>query len=143
MKQLLIFVVFLVFLVFVVDPVRSQEANTFTQAQSDYLVQLDKYTTAEGNYQLAKAQYEQAGTLVSETNAKNATISLLRERDNLLVRYLVMLRRRIEENNDIANVIKSGLLTRIDTEIDWFEEHASRVSSAGTLEDLVEDSNVL
>jgi hypothetical protein len=90
---------------------------------------------------LAKAQYEQAKTLVAQTKAQEATTKMLTARDDVVLTYLTAIRMKLAEGGGVTNVTKNGLFSRIDAEVAWFKDHKNSLGSAGTLADLEEDSN--
>src|SRR5690606_24719692 len=47
----------------------------------------------------------------------------------------------LEATPGISDSVEEGLRIRINTEIDFFRQHTSRLPSTGSLGDLVEDSN--
>jgi hypothetical protein len=52
-----------------------------------------------------------------------------------------MLNKRLVEAVGVNNEDKNIALTNLATEVDWYQAHKSNTSSAGSLEDLVTDSN--
>lgn len=126
-----------------VPGVRAQdnaEDFSFKKAYEDYVYVFDIYKSEHAQYQLAKAQFEQAGTLVSQTKAREETVDMLEARDDVVITYLTAVRMKLLEAEGVENITKNGLFTRLDAEIAWFRDHKSRISSAGTLQDLAEDS---
>lgn len=113
----------------------------YDRAYQDYVFTLDQYNNAHSDYQLAKAQYLQAGTLVAQTKARDATAKMLELRDETMKTYLTAVRMKLDEAEGIPDTTKNGLLTRIDAEVQWFSDHKSSLSSAGTLDDLASDSD--
>lgn len=112
----------------------------FDRAYQDYVFTMDIYNNAHSEYLLAKAQYQQSGTLVSQTKAQEATVKMLEARDDVVVTYITAVRMRLVEAEGVSALTKNGLFARIDAEVAWFQDHKSRIQSAGTLQDLSEDS---
>ena len=112
----------------------------FEKAYKDLVFNISVYERAHSEYLLARGQYLQAKTLASQTKAQEATVLMLQTRDEVVRTYLLALRMRLLEAEGTSDTAKSSLLARIDNEISWFEGHKGRISSAGTLEDLVDDS---
>lgn len=131
------------FLALMVSPVKAQEEAPFDylRAYQDYVFTQDVYNNAHSEYLLAKAQYEQAGTLVAQTRAREATVAMLQARDDVVTTYMTAVRMKLVEAEGVSDIIKNGLYSRVDAEITWFKDHKNRLSSAGTLEDLAEDSD--
>lgn len=112
----------------------------YNRAYQDYVFVLDVYNSEHAEYLLAKAQYKQAGTLVSQTKAREETIDMLEARDDVVTTYMTAVRMKLLEAEGVTDLTKNGLFTRIDAEIAWFKDHKSRIASVGTLADLEEDS---
>lgn len=119
----------------------SAQGTDYETAYNDYIFTKQNYDTAHSDYLLARAQYQQAQTLASQTKAYNATVKMLQERDKVVITYLTAVRARLAESVGISEGEKTGLQTRIDSEVVWFQTHHDQISSAGDLEDLVESSN--
>ncbi len=139
-RNILVLCVLLPLFVFVLGVSASEEFN-YARAYGDYVEALGEYKNVHSEYLLARSQYLQARTLASQTKAQNATMNMLKERDEAVVAYLVALRMRLGEAIGIDERDEEGLNLRIDSEKAWFENHKGRVTSAGTIEDLVIDSN--
>jgi len=127
------------FLFFSPYAVNAEVANYQTAHQS-YLSAQEEYSQQHSEYLLAKSQYNQAGTLAAETKAREETAQMLSSRDKVLSTYLETIKARLVETNGLSDTTKNGLISRLDSEINWYQNHSDRVSSAGTLNDLVEDS---
>lgn len=112
----------------------------FAQAYKDYVFALNNYNSEHAEYLLAKAQYKQAGTLVSQTKAREETVGMLEARDEVVIVYLTAVRMKLVEAEGVPDITKNGLFARLDAEIAWFRDHKSRIASAGTLADLEKDS---
>jgi len=117
-----------------------QEEFTAQVAYKDYVYTFDLYKKAHSDYLLALSQYKQAQTLASKTKTQEATTKMLQARDDVVITYLTALRLRVSEAEGVNNTDKSGLYSRIDSEIAWFQDHRQTITSAGTLQDLVADS---
>lgn len=120
----------------------TKEDFDYAAAYRNYINVLDEYKTSLSEYRLAKAQYQQAGTLVSQSNAREATSEMLKSRDRVVINYLTAVRMKVLEAEGLSGTVKDGLISRLDTEIFWFQDHLSRLDSAGTLQDLTADSNL-
>jgi len=58
----------------------------------------------------------------------------------VVITYLRALRMRLVEEESVDEQAKNSLFARIDADIFWFENHRDTIPSAGTLEDLENDS---
>jgi len=123
-------------------PTPSGDAFTYEIAYKDYVFMVDQYNKAHADYLLSRAQYLQAKTLASQTKARDATAVMIAARDDVLTTYLVALRMRLSETAGVTETTRGGLFTRLDTDVAWWKNHKQRINSAGTLEDLVNDSTL-
>lgn len=120
-------------------PVLSQEFD-FNKAYQDYLYNLDIYQKAHANYDIARSQYLASSTISSQTKAQEMTATMLKDRDKAVTTYLTALRMKLRETSGIDDATKNGLFGLIDSEISWYDDHSSKISSAGSLDDLTADS---
>lgn len=146
MKKPIAYFVFLfgflvnLFFYFVVPSEISSQTD-FANAYKEYTLRVESYKVAHDEYILARSQYLKFKTLTSENNAKEATIRMLEARDEVLIKYLVALKVRIDEIKGTSNETRESLFLRLDEEMKWFLDHKDHLSSAGTLDDLVSDSD--
>jgi hypothetical protein len=117
-----------------------EEVFNFEKAYKDYIFVYENYKKAHSDYLLARSQYQQAQTLASQTKARDSTVVMLQARDDVVVTYLTMLRMKLVESEGISETDKEGLYSRLDSEITWYKNNKSQIPSAGTLSDLVKDS---
>lgn len=120
--------------------IKSQDFD-FNKAYQDYLYNYDIYQKAHSDYDIARSQYLASQTISAQTKAQEATAAMLVDRDQALNTYLSALRQKLKESAGIDNSTKDGIYSQIDTEIAWYSDHKSKISSAGSLDDLVADSN--
>lgn len=121
-------------------PSPSPEVFDYAKAYKDYIFTLDQYKRAHSEYLLARSQYMQAKTLAAQTKARDATVTLLQVRDDVVMSYLTTLRMKLSESVGILSTDREGLYARIDREVTWFDNHKQQIPSAGTLKDLEADS---
>ena len=144
MKKLLLLLMFSLFLL-IPKISLAQEADTsisdYASSYKQYVNSYDVYQKALSDYRLARAQYIQAGTLVSQTKAREETLAMLQARDTVVITYLTAIQMKVDESEGIPETFKNGLVQRISAESFWFGDHLARLDSAGTLEDLVADSD--
>lgn len=139
MKKLLLGLMLTSFLA--VSPVLAQ-GFSYPKAYQDYLYNYSLYLTAHDNYVLRRANFLQYKTLVSEEEAKSATLAMLESRDETVKTLLTAIRMRIKENNGIPDAKKESLFSRLDPEVGFYEDHRVKLGSAATLSDLVKDSDL-
>jgi len=144
MKYLLPAVAFFI-LTLLASPVYSQTPTSsdfnFDKAYQDYLYNSDQYRKTNLDYELYRSQYLKFKTLKSQENAYNATLAMLKARDDTIKTYLTALRLKLNETEGVDGAQKEVLFTKIDQEVPWFITHRDSLPSAGTLEDLVGDSD--
>ncbi|RJR28910.1 hypothetical protein C4564_03725 [Candidatus Microgenomates bacterium] len=113
----------------------------FEKAYADYVYSLDLYQSTHGEYKLARAQYLQAQTLVAQTKARDATAKMLTARDDVMIAYLTAIRLKLGETVGVSEIERENAYLLIDSEVQWYKTHRNKISSAGTLDDLVDDSD--
>lgn len=118
----------------------SQGPTEFDRLYQEYSIKLEEYRRAHDEYILARSQYLKFKTLTSQNTAKEKTVVFLEARDETVISHIKALKERLKETQGIPDATRDGIITRLDDEISWFSDHKSRVSGAGSLDDLVSDS---
>lgn len=142
-KRLVSYILLTSFIVSLIyAPTISSQASdrSFNQAYKEYSVAAEEYRRTHEDYVLARSQYLKFKTLTSKNNAKEVTLKMLESRDEVAKTYLISLKERIKETKGISKGTSEGLIFRIDEELTWFADHKDKLPSAGSLEDLVSDS---
>ncbi len=116
------------------------EEETFEDIYEAYLGANEEYKKAHDEYILKRAQFLRFQTLKSRKDAFDATLSMLKNRDEVVIAYLKVLKASLLKGVGLADERKNELFLEIDNEISWFSNHKENLSSAGSLEDLVRDS---
>ncbi|OGM20847.1 hypothetical protein A2955_00425 [Candidatus Woesebacteria bacterium RIFCSPLOWO2_01_FULL_37_19] len=122
-------------------PSSQVDTSRLDKAYEDYSQQFEEYQTAHSDYVVKKAQYLRFKTLTSKSDAYDATLLMLQKRDDVVVSYIRILKTKLDVVIGITSLRREALQIRLDDEIGWFLDHKNKLSSAGTLEDLVVDSN--
>lgn len=136
-----IFLILFFCFVLLASLVNAQEPEfDFEKAYKDYVYMSEVYKKAHSEYLLAKSQYNQAQTLTSRTQVQQKTKAMLQARDDVVITYLRALRMRLLEASGVDDIAKQAVFARIDNDIAWYQEHKSKIPSAGTLKDLEADS---
>lgn len=138
MKKIFLSILALAFLS--VPSVSFAQNFDYNRAYSDYVFNTDLYNKSYAEYELARAAYMSTQTLAAKGQAQDATLKMLQNRDEMIKTYLTAIRLRIGETGGIAGTDQNLRYTQIDREVSWWNSHKARLSSAGTLEDLIEDS---
>lgn len=113
----------------------------FNRAYNDYLYIYSQYRLAHGEYVAAKQAYLNYKTLTSKTEAQDKTLKMLQLRDEAIKTYLTALRLKLAQTTGISNYEQNILYLKLDSEVSWYLKHRDALTSAGSLEDLVESSN--
>ncbi|CAN5336418.1 hypothetical protein BH10PAT1_BH10PAT1_0620 [soil metagenome] len=115
---------------------------------ADYATSYQSYIDTTGNYQsayngylTARASYFASGNLDSEDKARAATLKMLQSRNNVVVSYLNAVNAKVQATLGLDDGDKSSLQNQINTENSWYTAHTTKLNSAGSLQDLVSDSD--
>ncbi|KKQ98584.1 MAG: hypothetical protein UT24_C0009G0084 [Candidatus Woesebacteria bacterium GW2011_GWB1_39_12] len=119
-----------------------EEEKGFDQAYQEYILKLQDYQKVHEEYILRRSQYLRFQSLKSRQDAQEATVKMLQARDEVVITYLTTLLARLSEGIGVHEVRKEALTLRVNEEVGWFTDHKDTVPSAGTLEDLVKDSDL-
>ena len=114
---------------------------TFADSYKTYQEAIEAYQIAHQDYILKRSQYLRFKTQTAQTAAHDSTAAMLQARDGAVIRYSLALKARVNEAIGVTQARKDALNFKIDEEVLWFSDHKERVPSAGTLDDLVKDSN--
>ncbi len=117
------------------------EELTYERVYQDYTYNFDIYRKANSEYESFRLQFLQYKTLTSQENAKEATVKMLLARDEVVKTYLTALRTKLSGTDGIMDDKRNSLYSQIDAEVLWFADHKDKIPSAGTLDDLVKDSD--
>jgi len=128
----------IIFIIFLLPLSVGAEDFNFNRASSDYLYNFDLYRQAHQEYISARDSFLQYKTLTSKTNAFQKTLKMTQARDETVRTYLIVLRMKLEETLGLSLSEKNVFSLRLDNEATWFSNHKEELSSAGSLEDLVE-----
>jgi hypothetical protein len=66
---------------------------------------------------------------------------MLQARDEVVKTYITALRTRLSETGGILDDKRNALYSQIDASVLWFSDHKDKIPSAGSLDDLVKDSD--
>ncbi|HLE48495.1 MAG TPA: hypothetical protein VI819_00470 [Patescibacteria group bacterium] len=114
----------------------------FSILYNAYRKKYDEYLVAHDEYTLARSQYEKFDTLTSREKAQVETAKMLIKRDEVMVLYFTALKARLDDTSlEMDEARKNELKSLIDTEIQWYNEHKSRIKTNQTLKELVIISN--
>jgi len=115
----------------------AQEFN-FNRAFSDYLYNLNLYRQAYQEYIPARESYLRYKTLNSKTTALEKTLKMVQLRDETMRTYLIAIKMKMAEISGISPSEQGLFNLKLDNEANWYLAHKEELSSAGTLEDLID-----
>lgn len=119
------------------------QSFSFEKAYQDYQFSLTQYQKAYSDYVYAKGAYLMNPTLNLKDDARNKTLNLLVNHDQLLKVYLSMLRTKIVENNGLMDSEKNTIMSEIDSEIEWYNSDKANLSDNDSLDTLFNKSEDL
>lgn len=137
MKRFFVVLIFILFFVFIAHEVRADYATSY----QDYINKTGVYQSSHDSYLTARANYLASQNIDSSDKAMAATLKMLQTRDDLVVSYLNAVKSKIQNTQGISSSDQSSYGGRLDAEVVWYNAHKTRLSSAGSLDDLVSDSN--
>jgi len=114
------------------------ETFNFNRAFSDYLYNFDLYRQSYQEYIFAKESFLQYKTLTSKTNAFQKTLKMAQARDETIRTYLIALRMKLKEVEGLFSAEQNLFNLKLENEANWYLAHRDELSSAGSLEDLLE-----
>jgi hypothetical protein len=99
------------------------------QQMEDYLYQYDKYRESHDDFTVAKDKYIQYKTLQAKDESIAATKALILQRYQVLRAYFLALKSKLNATPSVVGLeYRAELLSRLDREINWFENQAQEVS---------------
>lgn len=122
------------------DPTQ-ENRDLFNEGFKEYQQKFEDYNKAHEDYSFYRAQYQKFNTLASKQDMYEATKKMLQARDDVVIAYFKALDLRLGFTIGISDTALDGFKKTIAAETQWFSDHRDRIGSAGTLEDLIKDSN--
>jgi hypothetical protein len=125
-----------------VHPVFAQTPSNYSDAFLQYNLKTEDYNKAHDTYVVKRSAYLKFKTLQSEKEAKDATVLMLQTRDDVVIAYLTAVSLKMTETKGIPDAERSANQKLIADEIAFFKDHKTKIPSAGTLQDLANDSKL-
>ena len=119
----------------------TQGPTEYDRLYQEYSLKVEEYRRSRDEYILARSQYLKFKTLTSQNTAKEKTITFLQARDEVVVSYIKTVIEKLKKTQGIPDATRDAVINRLNDEVNWFSDHKGRVSAAGSLEDLVSDSD--
>ena len=113
----------------------------FNKAYQDYQYALNVYQGAYTNYQDSKDFYSKNPTLTLKEDARQKTLAMLKDRDQLLSVYLTMLRMKIVETTGLSLDDKNNIFGKIDPQVKWYQDHLVSYQDGDSLDTLFSKSD--
>lgn len=129
----------LVVLVLAAQKIKAVDSE-YDAAYKEYVTAQSNYRDAHDDYILSRAQYLRFQTQQSQTDAINSTAKMLVARDDLMIKYMLALRAKVNETKGISEDKKQSISSKVDEEIGWYNDHKQRLPSGGSLNDVIKDS---
>ena len=105
------------------------------QAYKDYTYQFDLYRKAYAEFTVAKNEYEKYQTLTSQATALEKTRSMMKQRDELLRTYLLLLNEKLNEDTGLDSTQRGLYQTLLRNEVTFLENHTKLIDATGSLTD--------
>jgi len=118
----------------------AQEFN-YQKAYSDYAYTKDNYLAKLSDFRKKMDSYTNNPTLSLKEEARISLYNLIIFRHEYIRTYFTAIRMRLLESKDISQNMRDEALSKISTEIKWYEEHKNIFSSQESLEGLLNKSS--
>jgi hypothetical protein len=117
------------------------QAFDFNKAYQDYQYALTVYQGAYATYQDSRDFYLKNPTLTLKEDARQKTLAMLKDRDQLSSVYLTMLRMKLVETSGLSIDDKNSIFGKIDPEVKWYQTHLVNYQDGDPLETLFSKSD--
>ena len=139
-KTVLILVLSTLYLVLSTGHAKAQTFDA-SKAYSDYQYELSIYEQSHSDYQDAKTFYLANPTLQLQEDARQKTMIMLQDRDQLMVTYLTALRIQILDTTGFTQDQQNVIFGKIDSEVAWYQNHIKNYLKSDALIDLSNKSD--
>ena len=135
-KTALIIIILLIALSGISIQLAHAQTFDFAKAYQDYQYTLSVYNQSFADYQDARDFYLKNPTLTLKEDARKKTLTMLRNRDELMKVYLTALRMKIVETQGLDSDDKNNIFGKIDAEVAWYQDHEKNYLDNDPLENL-------
>jgi len=129
-------------LTFILLPTKQLFASSAT-AYQDYIYQFDQYRLALNNFTVAKGEYMQYQTLLSQTTALDTVKTMMAARTQLFRAYLSFLNEKFNENKGLTVSDKEVYQRLLQNEMTFLQAHQQKISSINSISDATDISGQL
>lgn len=140
MKKTALVVASVTVLIFSASVVNAQTFDA-QKAYSDYQYQLSVYQQDFSDFQDAKTFYTANPTLQLKEDARQKTLKMLKDRDQLMIVYLTAIRMQIVGTTGFDDTQKGAIFGKIDSEVAWYQAHIKNYLDSDELVDLFNKSD--
>lgn len=110
---------------------------TFAKSREDYVFASDNYRTSLSDFNLKRGAYKKNPTLSLKEELRISIFKFSASRNNLLKVYLTMLRLKTYESLGLETSEKENILSKLDSEISWYDNRKNSYNQNDKLEDIV------
>ncbi len=110
---------------------------TFAKSREDYVFANDNYRNSLSDFNLKRGVYKKNPTLSLKEELRISIFKFSTSRNNLLKVYLTMLRLKTYESLGLETSEKENILSKLDSEISWYENRKNSYNQNDKLEDIV------
>ena len=89
-------------------------------AYEAYQVSMEEYTKTHETYVVQRSRYLRFKTLQSKQDAYNATLAMLKARDEVVNKYIEVLKKRLDDSIGIPQIRVEGLKLLLNERQTWF-----------------------
>lgn len=136
MKKAALIALLFSFLYFIVTASVRAQTFDFNKAYQDYQYTLSIYNQSFSDYQDSRDFYLKNPTLTLKEDARQKTLTMLRNRDELMKVYLTAIRMKLTETQGLSDKDKNNIFGKIDPEVAWYTNHKSLYKDDDPLENL-------
>lgn len=111
------------------------------EVTTTYRAQFATYRETERQYQVAKTQFQQLGTLTALEAAVKATQQAQAARVTVLSTYITLIKLELINTTGISVVYKDALLKTLDAELQTLSEHAALVARSSNREEVAQSAD--
>lgn len=110
------------------------QSTTFEKAYQDYQFTRSVYDQSYTDYQNARNAYAANQTLSLKEEARRKTLKMLKDRDQLMIVYVNMLKTKISELPALVGSDRDSVYSKIDAEVVWHTNHKANYKDDDDLE---------
>lgn len=106
-----------------------------TQTDYDHVYKL--YLDAHDEYEIARSKYQTYRNLTSQTVAIEKTALMLEARDQVMITFLHLIQAKLTQETELSFGRLGVINHDLNQEVEWYQAHQSKPSSAASVNDLI------